>query len=97
MNIWRRKELGHHGERRTTAGHSVHAPGELRKIARVQAIYRLPTQHPHNIIEIAGVTRSKSVCRPALSSIRELSSPVQSVTGRHINILTISLLENEHV
>lgn len=97
MNIWRRKEQDHRGERRTTAGRFVHAPSEWRRPIRVKAMYRLPTQHPHDIIEIAGETRSKSASRPALSPIRKLSLPVRSVTGRHINTLNVSLLENEHV
>jgi hypothetical protein len=64
-------------------------------------MYRLPTQHPHDIIEIARLARSNGASRLAFSSLREISSPVQhghpSVTGRHINIVNISLLENEHV
>lgn len=60
-----------------------------RSSARGATIYRLPTQHLHAIIEIAGVARSNAAPGRFSSSIRTFSSQVahgrSSVTGRSIS------------
>ncbi|WP_424630662.1 hypothetical protein [Bradyrhizobium sp. SYSU BS000235] len=100
MNIWRSKQQGHRADHRITAKYFAQVSCHLPRLARVQAMYRHPTQHPHDIIETAGEAPSFGAPRPAFSSIREFSSPAghghSSVTGRYINILNISMLENEH-
>src|ERR1700754_4000839 len=54
MNIWRHKEQGCHAERQIRARYFVRALDEIRraKLTRVQAMYRLTTQHPHDNIEV---------------------------------------------
>ena len=91
MNILRSEEQGYRAERRTRARPSVRAAGEFRRVrlAGVQAMYRLPTQRPHDTIEMPGVAHCDVAAAPVISSIREFSSSVQggrsSVTGRTIN------------